>query len=91
MTTKFSFKRSRRINDLLHQTISTLLIHDVKDPRVANVTLTRVECTDDLTIARVFYRVLPLANGETVDLSQVAKGLKRVSGFVRSQLGRTLH
>ena len=59
---------------------------ELADPRSAFITLTRVELTDDLSSARIFYSVL----GTPGDKSRAAHMLEDASGFIRKQLGRVL-
>ena len=81
------YKRSKRLNDLLHQSISSLLLTEAKDPSVKTVTITQVLVADDMTQARVYYRCIDGEEGS----AEAALGLKRVKGFVRGELGKRLH
>ena len=58
---------------------------EVKDPRVGLVTVTGVELTPDYAYATVHFSVLP-DDEDTVQTTLA--GLRRASGFLRSQLGR---
>ena len=71
--------RIGRINEEIQRELSAL-IRSVKDPRV-----TAVETTPDLRYARVFISVL-----DKSDCTQVLKGLKSASGWLRRELGRAL-
>jgi len=66
--------------------VADILMRKIKDPRVRSVTVTDVELTNDLRIARVFVT----AFGEDAVTRDVFAGLARASGFVRSELGRRL-
>lgn len=81
------YKRSKRLNDLLHHTISSLLLTESKDPRVKTVTLTQVLVADDMTQARVYYRCLDGDEGQ----AEAKLGLDRVQGYLRGELGRRLY
>jgi ribosome-binding factor A len=59
---------------------------ELSDPRAAFITLTRVEVSDDLSSARIFYSVL----GTRGDKSRAAHMLADASGFIRKQVGRVL-
>lgn len=76
--------RTQRVSALVREVISELLRFEVKDPRVASITLTEVEVTGDLREARIYYSAPedPAARKAIVD------GLARASGFLRRELGR---
>ncbi|MGM9608459.1 MAG: 30S ribosome-binding factor RbfA [Oscillospiraceae bacterium] len=77
--------RIGRINEEIQRELSAL-IRAVKDPRVTGmVSVTAVETTPDLRYAKVFISVL-----DKSDSTQVLKGLKSASGWLRRELGRAL-
>lgn len=78
--------RRERINDEVQKTLS-LIIRDVKDPRVSEsmICITGVEVTPDLKYAKVYYSVF---GGEK---KEVAKGLKSVAGYVRRRVAESLN
>ena len=77
--------RIGRINEEIQRELSAL-IRTVKDPRVTGmVSITAVETTNDLRYAKVFISVL-----DKSDSTQVIKGLKSASGYLRRGLGRAL-
>ena len=49
-------RRVERLNEQLRREISDILRRAVRDPRIGTPTITRVEVTPDLWIARVFVR-----------------------------------
>ena len=50
--------RAERITEAIRQEVS-IIIHDkLKDPRLGFVTITRVEMSPDLRLARVYFSVL---------------------------------
>ena len=51
-------KRSVRVAERLREVLSSLLLREVKDPRVANAIISRVQISDDLRFARVYFRLL---------------------------------
>jgi ribosome-binding factor A len=51
-------QRSERVAEELRKIISKILLEDVSDPGIGFVTITRIELTEDLRFARVFYSVL---------------------------------
>jgi ribosome-binding factor A len=80
------FSRSRRVAEQLQRTLSEILRRELKDPRVAPVSITEVEVSGDLGHARVYFSVLPL----DADPAPAQAGLESAAGFLRRQLGRSL-
>lgn len=78
--------RRSRINDSVAQEIS-LILRDVKDPRVSEsmLTITGANVSADLKYARVFFS---LYGG---DLKETMQGLHSAAGFIRTQLARRLN
>ena len=78
--------RSRRVAEQIRRDLAELIRFEVKDPRLALVTLTDVEVTGDFTHAKVFYSALV----DAAQLPAIAAGLARASGFLRRELGRRI-
>jgi ribosome-binding factor A len=79
------YKRSQRVGDLLREEISDIIFHKLKDPRIGFITVTGVDMTDDLKLARVFISVLKEEEKETtLDIFNSAKA------FIRSELSKRL-
>jgi ribosome-binding factor A len=81
-----SEKHKARIEDEIMALIAELLLRRVKDPRVANVSITRVEAAKDYSTAKIFYNVI----GGAGDPAAVQQGLVSCSKFLRAQIGRRL-
>jgi ribosome-binding factor A len=81
------YKRSERLGELILAEISDLIRREIKDPRIGFVTFTRVEMSDDLRHAKVFVSSL----GAEPEKARTLQGLSSATGYVRRQLGRTLH
>jgi len=50
-------QRSNQVAEELRKIISMIFLDDLNDPRMGFMTVTRIELTDDLRFARVFYSV----------------------------------
>ena len=83
---KSAYKRAERVADQLRIEVADILAKKSKDPRLQNVTVTHVEVTNDLRIARVYVSFLEKKD----DAPGILKALSSASGFVRSELGRRL-
>ncbi len=60
----------------------------VRDPAAKDVVISAVRMTDDLSIARVYVRVLEEIDPDRQDL--VVEALQRASGFLRHEIGQRL-
>ncbi len=77
------YKRSQRVSDLLREEIAEIIMRRLKDPRLGFVTVTGVDITEDLKIARVFVSVLKEEDREsTLEILNSAKS------FVRSEIAK---
>lgn len=80
------FARHQRLGSEVLRTLSELLRFETKDPRLQRISLTSVDLSRDLSVARVYFSLLdPDESPEPV-----LEGLERASGFLRSRLGRSL-
>ncbi len=79
--------RRNRINEEISKALAEIM-RNVKEKSVRDVvlTVTGVDCAPDLSFAKVYYSFL--GGG---DRKEVAKGLKNATGYIRSQLARTLN
>lgn len=79
-------KRAVRVADRLREELSIALAREVRDPRLENVIVTRVEMPDDLSSARVLVRtVVPAA--DLAAKKQVLAGLVSATGRLRKTVG----
>lgn len=80
--------RARKLAKRISQIVASALEHEVKDPRLAMVTITDAKVTADLRDATVYYTVL----GEKLDVSGdrvgAAAALSSANGVLRSMVGQ---
>lgn len=79
-------KRSEKVAEAIHETVSTLLSRGLNDPRIGFVTITAVDVIEDLSLARIYFTVI----GDEAAKSASEAGLNSAKGFIRKELGRTL-
>ena len=76
--------RPDRVGDQIRQELSDILSRgEVHDPGIGFITLTRVQVTGDLQLARVFYTTL----ADEKARKDTAQALQRATGFFRRQIG----
>ena len=79
--------RPDRVGDQIRQELSELLSRGaVHDPGIGFITLTRVQVTADLQLARVYYTTM----GDQSARKDTAKALQRATPFFRRQVGGRL-
>jgi len=79
--------RPDRVGDQIRQELSELLSRGVvHDPGIGFITLTRVQVTADLQLARVYYTTM----GDPNARKDTAKALKRATPFFRRHVGERL-
>ena len=80
------FSRNQRLGNQVLRTLSELIRFESKDPRLDGVSLTDVELSRDLSVARVYFSLLDIDE----DPTPAAEGLKAATGFLRRKLGHAL-
>ncbi len=80
------FSRNLRLGAQLQRTLSELIRFETKDPGLANISLTVVELSKDLSVAKIYFSLL----NPDDDPQPALDGLQRASGFLRRKLGREL-
>jgi ribosome-binding factor A len=76
--------RARRLAKRIAAIVATELEHQVKDPRLAMVTITAASVTADLRDATIYYTVY----GDETDTASSAAALASAAGVLRSAVGR---
>lgn len=78
--------RARRMAVRIHQLAAEALERQIKDPRLAMVTITDARVTPDLREANIFYTVY----GDDEARAESAAALASATGVVRAAVGRSL-
>lgn len=79
--------RARRLSKRIAAIVATAIDHEIKDPRLAFVTVTDCKVTADLHDATVFYTVMGEDLDTAPDLQAAAAGLEKAKGVLRSKVG----
>jgi ribosome-binding factor A len=80
------FSRNQRLGAQVQRVLSELLRFETKDPSLHDVSLTSVDLSRDLSVAKVYFSLLDPND----DPQPVCDGLARASGFLRARLGQAL-
>jgi ribosome-binding factor A len=75
-------KYKGRKREAIREFVAELIMRKVKDPRVSNVSIQRVEAPDDFSVAKIYYNII----GEKDEMEEVRAGLTSCKGYIRSEL-----
>ncbi len=79
--------RKEKVASLVRQIVSEAIVHRLHDPRVAPLTtVTRVEMTDDLLIARVYLSV----PGDDAVESRTIAAIRHAAGYIQRMVAGEL-
>lgn len=76
--------RKKRIDDLVREILGDILLTRASDPRLGLVTVTRVEISPELDVAKVFVSVL----GEPEKRKEALQALRKAGPFLRTELAK---
>lgn len=80
------FSRAQRVGGLIQQLLAGMLQKDLSDPRLNLTTVTQVQVTKDLRIARVYFTT---AGGKET-AAAAAEGFSSAAGYIKRRLGPEL-
>lgn len=81
-----SQRRVQKVAEAIRQVVSMAILTEIKDPRVRDVTVTYVEVSADLRVAKVHVSVM----GDEKHQNLTLRGLESAAGFLQSKLAREL-
>ena len=86
-------QRILQLESLLRAEISKIFFKKIKDPRIARITITNVVLSNDLRIAKVFFRLFRINNSFTIpeNIEDIIESVNKAAGFIRYQLKKRLH
>lgn len=78
--------RAERVGEQMKKELMDIINNKLKDPRVGFLTITDVQPTNDLSLAKVYFTVL----GNDKERKDTFKGLEKATGFLKSELGQRM-
>lgn len=78
--------RKQKLEAQIQKLAGTLIVTEIKDPRVGFVTVTKVELSKDYSYADIFVSVL----GGDADKAKTIAGLQSARGFIQHKVGKAL-
>ena len=82
--------RARRLAKRISTLVASAIEYEIKDPRLAGVTITDVKVTNDLHDATLYYTVIGRSLEEEPDYAGAAAALEKAKGVLRSKAGASL-
>lgn len=79
--------RAQRLAKRISSIVASAIGGEIKDPRLAFVTITDTTVTADLHEATVYYTVMGASIDAEPDYESAAAGLARATGILRSKVG----
>ncbi|MGD8740960.1 MAG: 30S ribosome-binding factor RbfA [Desulfobacterales bacterium] len=80
------FARSDRVSGLIQQVLSEILKRDIGDPRLKMATVTEVEVSRDLKLARIYFTT----SGDKQKKDAAIKGFNSARGFIKRILAQEI-
>ena len=78
--------RIEKIQELMKQEISQIILQELKDPRIGFVTVTQVAATRHLSLAKVYVSIM----GSEEQIAKSWQGLNSSLGFIRREVGHRI-
>lgn len=75
-----------RVAERIRVVLSELLLREISDPRLQNITVTEVKLDSELVFADIYVNAL----GDESRKSDVLSGLERAKGFLRREVGKAM-
>ncbi|TYK64910.1 30S ribosome-binding factor RbfA [Colwellia echini] len=81
------YARTDRVGQQIQKEIATILMREIKDPRLSMTTVSAVEVTRDLAYAKIF---VTFFNDDAEEIKASLDVLAEAEGYIRSLLGKRL-
>ncbi len=79
-------RKIERLKNVILRKASQVILYELHDPRLGFVTLTKVDLSDDLRHAILYYSVM----GPDADKSKTEHGLEAARGYVQKEIAGAL-
>jgi len=79
-------RRVQKAAEAIREVVSMAILADLKDPRIEGVTVTRVEVSPDMRVAKVHVSIM----GDDTAQQLCLKGLQSSTGFLQKKISRRI-
>jgi ribosome-binding factor A len=81
-----AFPRTRRVGEQIRRELAELIRDELRDPRLALISMTSVEVSRDLAYARIYVTLM----GDPAERTERVAELNRAAPLLRRELGRRM-
>lgn len=78
--------RIEKVQELIKQEVSQIILKELKDPRIGFVTVTQVDVTGDLRSAKIYVSLM----GSQEQIKDCWDGLQKALGYIRREIGKRI-
>ncbi len=78
--------RNKRLSELMHHEIGSIIHFEMRDARVKSVTITQVVLNADLTYAKVYFMI----EGSSEEIKAMTATLNHAKGFIRHKISERI-
>ena len=78
--------RVEKVQEAIQHELSSMLLLDIKDPRIKLVTVTGVNLTDDMSQAKIYVSLY----GTPEEQEEAWKALNKAKGFLRTEIAKRI-
>jgi len=79
-------RRTLKAAEAIREVVAMAILAEIKDPRVRNATVTRVEVSGDMRYAKVFVSVM----GDETQEQLTLRGLQSAAGFLQAKCAKRI-
>jgi ribosome-binding factor A len=80
-------RRAQKVAEAIREVVGMAILAELNDPRIENVTVTYVEVSGDLRLAKVHVSVM----GDEVKQNLSLRGLQSAAGFLQSKCAKRIN
>jgi ribosome-binding factor A len=81
------YSRNQRVSGLIQEIVAQTIRQELDDPRILPVTITRVQVTRDLRVARIYYSL----SGDAAAKTAAQQGLVKAAGLFKKVLDQEMN
>lgn len=78
--------RIEKVQELIKQEVSQIILQELKDPRIGFVTVTQVDVTGDLRSAKIYVSLM----GNDTQIKDCWTALQSSLGYIRREIGKRI-
>ena len=79
-------RRTLKAAEAIREVVAMALLTEIKDPRTVGATITKVEVSEDMRTAKVYF----MTRGDEAKERTVQKGLQSSAGFLQSKVAKRI-